>query len=29
MNLFKRWNDKEKLDYIKKNIRFDQFDWSN
>lgn len=28
MNLLKRWNDKEKLDYIKKHIHFDQFDWS-
>lgn len=28
MNLLKRWDDKEKLDYIKKHIRFDQFDWN-
>ena len=28
MRSLKRFNDKEKLDYIKKHIRFDQFDWS-
>lgn len=27
MNLLKRWNDKEKMEYIKKHIRFDQFHW--
>ena len=27
MNLLKRWNDKEKVEYIKKHIHFDQFDW--
>ena len=27
MNLLKRCNDKEKLDYIKKHIYFEQFDW--
>ena len=28
MNLLKRWNDKEKLEYIKKHTCFDQFNWS-
>ena len=28
MNLLKRWNDKEKLEYIEKHTCFDQFNWS-
>lgn len=28
MNLFKRWNDEEKVAYLEKHIHFDQFYWS-
>ena len=29
MGSLERFNDKEKVDYIKKHIRFDQFQWNN
>lgn len=28
MRSLKRFNDKEKVEYLKKHIRFDQFNWS-